>query len=153
MEDVLAKQRHYIHGDISSTHGVYCAKCDRFWPNATHLVQSDMGCAEGGPQRAVRDYRHFMENKVGKDIIGVDGRTGPAFRPPNAPNVFLRTGEHLWEDPFHLAKIAYAAYGKSVDFKNYQGLPMPEWDDLTGAIQEAWRMAAQAVGEEVYETW
>lgn len=26
-----------------------------------------------------------------------------------------------------LAKKAYLAYGQTTDFKNYQGLPMPEW--------------------------
>lgn len=36
------------------------------------------------------------------------------------------------------AKEAYRAYGSVTDFKNYQGLPMPEWDSLTEKIREAW---------------
>jgi hypothetical protein len=37
-----------------------------------------------------------------------------------------------------LAKIAYRAYGETTDFKNYQGLPMPEWENLSETIQRAW---------------
>jgi len=36
------------------------------------------------------------------------------------------------------AKIAYAAYGRRTEYKNYQGLPMPQWDELTLKIQAAW---------------
>jgi hypothetical protein len=45
----------------------------------------------------------------------------------------------------HAARVAYEAYGKATDYKNYQGLPMPEWDDLTDTIRGAWRAAALAV--------
>ena len=37
-----------------------------------------------------------------------------------------------------MAQKAYAAYGKTTNFKNYQGLPMPEWADLPEQIKEAW---------------
>lgn len=47
--------------------------------------------------------------------------------------------------PMDLAKVAYRAYGESTGFKNYQGLPMPEWDKLTVSIQTAWVAASQAV--------
>lgn len=43
-----------------------------------------------------------------------------------------------------LAQIAYDAYGESVGWKNYQGLPMPSWEDLPPAIQQAWRAAVDA---------
>lgn len=43
-----------------------------------------------------------------------------------------------------VAQIAYQAYGTVTDFKNYQGLPMPKWNELTPKIQEAWRAAALA---------
>lgn len=46
-----------------------------------------------------------------------------------------------------LAKNAYFAYGDVTDHKNYQGLPMPEWNDLPEKIQEAWVGAALAVRE------
>lgn len=42
-----------------------------------------------------------------------------------------------------LARSAYEAYGRTTDFKNYQGLPMPRWDDLGEAIQLAWTAAAE----------
>lgn len=41
-----------------------------------------------------------------------------------------------------LAKETYRAYGEITAFKNYQGLPMPEWDKLTTTIQQAWKAAA-----------
>lgn len=46
-----------------------------------------------------------------------------------------------------LAKLAYHAYGKVTNFKNYQGLPMPEWADLTEKIKEAWVAACRAAVE------
>lgn len=49
------------------------------------------------------------------------------------------------DDQIVLAKLAYAAYGQSTDFKNYQGNPMPAWADLGPAIQAAWVAAAGAV--------
>lgn len=44
-----------------------------------------------------------------------------------------------------LAKQAYTAYGTVTDFKNYQGLPMPEWDALPEKIKEAWQAAATSL--------
>ncbi len=44
-----------------------------------------------------------------------------------------------------LAKMAYASYGEVTGFKNYQGLPMPEFDELPDQIQRAWDAAVQAV--------
>lgn len=44
----------------------------------------------------------------------------------------------IHEDDEKLAKRAYEAYGKTVDFKNYQGLPMPKWEDLSTIIRLAW---------------
>jgi hypothetical protein len=49
------------------------------------------------------------------------------------------------DDQIRLAKLAYAAYGKSTGGKNYQGLPMPTWDALSDTIQGAWVSAANAV--------
>lgn len=43
------------------------------------------------------------------------------------------------------AQLAYAAYGKVTDFKNYQGLPMPKWEELPPKIQEAWVAAAREI--------
>lgn len=49
------------------------------------------------------------------------------------------------EYAIELAKGAYEAYGGVTDHKNYQGLPMPEWDALTDKIKEAWMSAAEYV--------
>jgi hypothetical protein len=49
---------------------------------------------------------------------------------------------------FARAIVAYQAYGESVDWKNYLGLPMPRWDDLPPAIKQAWQDAADAVCRE-----
>lgn len=42
------------------------------------------------------------------------------------------------------AMAAYAAYGKTTDFKNFQGNPMPAWADLPDKIREAWVNASDA---------
>lgn len=36
---------------------------------------------------------------------------------------------------------AYMAYGEKVGGKNYQGLPMPAWENLTPLIRDAWEAA------------
>jgi hypothetical protein len=46
-----------------------------------------------------------------------------------------------------LARAAYQSYGAVTDFKNYQGLPMPEFDALTPKIREAWQAAASRVSQ------
>lgn len=40
--------------------------------------------------------------------------------------------------PDSLARTAYHAYGGVTDWKNYQGNPMPKFDELPAKIQEAW---------------
>lgn len=49
-----------------------------------------------------------------------------------------------------LAKQCYYAYGSVTDHKNYQGLPMPEWEQLTDKIREAWKAAARYAFNEGY---
>lgn len=44
-----------------------------------------------------------------------------------------------------LAQTAYAAYGETTGWKNFQGNPMPAWEQLGEPIQKAWIAAAQAV--------
>ncbi|MCZ9350733.1 hypothetical protein NGM36_13145 [Streptomyces mutabilis] len=48
-----------------------------------------------------------------------------------------------------LAKAAYAAYAEATDNKNVRGDELPEWDDLTTSVQNAWRLAAEAVRHRV----
>ncbi len=50
------------------------------------------------------------------------------------------------------AKDAYHAYGSVTDHKNYQGLPMPEWDALTDKIRAAWIEAVKSVYRHLQET-
>lgn len=48
-----------------------------------------------------------------------------------------------------LAKLAYRAYGETTDFKNFQGNPMPAWEDLGERIQKAWIAAARAIADDL----
>ncbi len=50
-----------------------------------------------------------------------------------------------------LGRTGYEAYGKTTDFKNYQGLPMPDWEELPEQIRSAWVSAAIAVAKKVAE--
>lgn len=54
-------------------------------------------------------------------------------------------------DDEKLAKRAYEAYGKVTDFKNYQGLPMPKWEELSDKIKQAWLAACLEVIEAMQE--
>ncbi len=49
-----------------------------------------------------------------------------------------------------LAKAGYEAYGKTTDNKNYQGLPMPKFDELPKAIVNAWIAATKQICK-IYE--
>jgi len=49
------------------------------------------------------------------------------------------------DDQIVMAKLAYAAYGQTTNFKNFQGNPMPNWDQLGDTIQAAWVSASNAV--------
>lgn len=53
-------------------------------------------------------------------------------------------------DGFELAKQAYHAYGEFTGFKNYQGLPLPAWEDLTPTIRSAWHAAVAEVMRVAY---
>lgn len=44
-----------------------------------------------------------------------------------------------------IAASAYRAYAASTGNKNYQGLPMPAFDNLPVAIQTAWEAAVRQV--------
>jgi hypothetical protein len=43
------------------------------------------------------------------------------------------------------ARIAYTAYGRTVNFKDHRGEPMPLFDDLTPAVREAWIVSANVI--------
>jgi len=44
-----------------------------------------------------------------------------------------------------LAKSAYIQYGLVTDFKNYQGLTMPQWEELPDTIKSAWLASTKYV--------
>lgn len=48
-----------------------------------------------------------------------------------------------------LARVGYEAYGAEAGWKNYQGLPMPRWDELPEGIRLSWKAAARAIAREV----
>ena len=50
-----------------------------------------------------------------------------------------------------LARIGYQAYGEEAKWKNWQGLPMPNWEDLPENIKIYWTKAAKSIAEEVSE--
>jgi hypothetical protein len=45
-----------------------------------------------------------------------------------------------------LAQLAYKAYGNVTGHKNFQGDPMPAWEELPPVIQLAWDAAAVTAG-------
>ncbi len=47
--------------------------------------------------------------------------------------------------PESRGRIAYTAYGRDTNFKNFMGQPMPEWDALPDAIRNAWIKAANVI--------
>lgn len=56
-------------------------------------------------------------------------------------------------DDEQLGRVAYSAYGSVTENKNYQGLPMPAWEDLTDTIRSAWMAAASAAIHAFGEPW
>lgn len=46
-----------------------------------------------------------------------------------------------------LAQKLYEIYCHDTDWKNYQGLPCPTWDNLTPAVQQHWMAVAAHVLE------
>lgn len=41
-------------------------------------------------------------------------------------------------------QYAYEAYGRAVEWTNFNGEPMRPWHDLTAHVKDAWREAAHA---------
>lgn len=50
-----------------------------------------------------------------------------------------------------LAKIAYEDYAATTNWKNYQGLQMPEFDDLPDGVKNAWKAAVAGVAAHVLD--
>lgn len=50
-------------------------------------------------------------------------------------------------DDYELGHTGYDAYGAKADWKNYEGKPMPKWDDLPQHIRDKWAAAARAIVE------
>lgn len=47
--------------------------------------------------------------------------------------------------PESRARIAYTAYGRVTEFKNFRGDPMPVFDELPEQIKQAWIAAAGVI--------
>ena len=47
----------------------------------------------------------------------------------------------MFDEELCIAKLAYEAYAKVTDWKNFRGDPMPQFDDLPEKIIEAWKAA------------
>lgn len=47
--------------------------------------------------------------------------------------------------PESRARIAYTAYGRKTNFKNFRGEPMPMFDELPQQIKDAWIAAAGVI--------
>lgn len=48
-----------------------------------------------------------------------------------------------------LVKKGYDAYGEYVHWQNYQGKPMPKWEDLGPHIQGAWAACVREIVTEL----
>jgi hypothetical protein len=55
--------------------------------------------------------------------------------------------------PVELAKASYAAYGEATENRNYQGLPMPDWENLGDRVQKAWIAAAGSIAIGLLESF
>ncbi len=54
----------------------------------------------------------------------------------------------LTEDE-RLGQIAYHAYGRSTNFRNFQGNKMPGWEELPEPIKNAWIASGQAISRAI----
>lgn len=50
-----------------------------------------------------------------------------------------------------LAEVGYNEYGRSTEWKNYRGLPMPSWEELPQPQKGAWQEAARAMRDRIEE--
>ena len=82
---------------------------------------------------------------VGEVLTPDDAGKGYAAVGAPARVVLAAVGARPLATSSDYAQLAYAAYGAATSYRNYQGLPMPNWDDLTERIRQAWVAAAEAV--------
>ena len=75
--------------------------------------------------------------------------TGENVKKPveNQEKKILMSNDELKE----VASHAYYAYGKTTNFKNYQGLPMPDFKDLPEGIKNAWLESTRHVVNETMD--
>lgn len=98
------------------------------WDQIPGAYRAEIAAAVG------RDLLPRLGHAVPERYLGVSGRDEVAQ--------LIFNGEPLTYDRLTtLTHRAYAAYGDSVNWQNYQGLPMPQWPDLGGKIQHAWLTA------------
>lgn len=97
-------------------------------------------------------YRVEIAAAVGRDLLPKLGFTVPdGYQAPGGREAVARglvpADEVRGETLDTLTRRAYAAYGDSVSWQNYQGLPMPQWPDLGEKTQRAWLSAVGAAVE------
>lgn len=128
-------------------------------PKAPAAPRAKKAAADGAAA-----YGIYREALGGEDILG----TMPGVRGtgPPAPGRVERGGRGRWrmsqpkgafeefieetgiptytygELVARVTEGMYQAYGKTTDFKNFRGDPMPSWDELPVPQREAWVAAA-----------
>jgi hypothetical protein len=55
-------------------------------------------------------------------------------------------------DDYELGRVGYEAYGDKAGWKNYEGKPMPKWDEVPQHIRDKWAAAAKAIGEAIHQS-
>lgn len=95
--------------------------------------------------------RTFVEVMTLRDLVvskAVDwSMMGMIFRTVFGPKL-VPTTTNLVSPPvdyLEKAKQGYNAYGKTTEWKNYAGLPMPTWDELPERIRAAWVEATKGI--------
>lgn len=93
------------------------------------------------------DQRYAKATPSGKLTLTVDNPK-VTFEPGEAYYIDITpvnaTPADAEPSPAERAQRAYAAYGVATGGLNFQGDPMPQWDDLGDTIRQAWHAAAHA---------
>ncbi len=55
------------------------------------------------------------------------------------------TEDEFSDETRELACIGFNAYSERADWKNYEGKPIPKWDELRSDIIEKWCVAVEAI--------
>lgn len=95
------------------------------------------------------DVGHMNLHSV---VFGSPGEGGTWFWPPYVPaaaSPAKAAPEAPRVDLTSLARFGYQAYASASGGKNFQGNPMPTWDELPETIRDYWRAAARVLSGQV----